>query len=88
MSTHLGWANHILPILKTFLYLKKGTTAVSMCLTAMTPRSLAVIIRGTCYLNPQGTNDHEDAGSRFHQNGQIGRCRQRTIKAFFLLSVT
>jgi len=46
-----------------------------MCFTAMTPRSLVVTIWGICYLNPQGTNDPEDAGSRFLQNGQIGRCR-------------
>jgi hypothetical protein len=30
MSTHLGWANHILTILKKFLRLKKGTTVASM----------------------------------------------------------
>jgi hypothetical protein len=78
ISTHLGWANHILTILKTFLHVKKKkntTTAVSMCFTAMPPRSLVVTIRRTCYLNPQGTNDPEDTGSRFLQNGQIGRCR-------------
>jgi len=76
MSAHLGWANHdILTILKTFLDGKKRTTAVGISLTVMTPRSLVVTIRGTCYLNPQGTNDPEDARSRYLQNCQLAWCR-------------
>jgi hypothetical protein len=64
---------------------KKGTTAVRICLTAMKPRSLVVTIRGTCHLNPQGTNDTEDARSRYTSKiaKLDGVVTQRPTTAFF-----